>query len=97
VLSGLYRVESNQAAVVLRFGRLLGNSPEQQIKKPGLHFALPFFVDNVIKIPVYTVQEREITTHYKPEGSMVSANIDENGYVLTGDKNIVLIMAKIKY
>jgi membrane protease subunit HflK len=97
VLSGLYRVESNQAAVVLRFGKLTGDSPAQQIKKPGLHFALPFFVDNVIKIPVYTVQEREITTHYKPGGNVVSANIDENGYVLTGDKNIVLITAKIKY
>ncbi|MDR0301076.1 MAG: protease modulator HflK [Treponema sp.] len=97
VLSGLYRVESNQTAVVLRFGKLLGDSPERQIKKPGLHFALPFFIDNVIKIPVYTVQEREITTHYNPEGNVVSANINENGYVLTGDKNIVLIMAKIKY
>jgi membrane protease subunit HflK len=98
VLSGIYRVESNQSAVVLRFGRLLGDSPERQIKKPGLHFAFPFFIDKVIKIPVYTIQEREITTHYKQGGgSVISPDIDENGYVLTGDKNIVLIMAKIKY
>jgi membrane protease subunit HflK len=97
VLSGLYRVESKETAVVLRFGRLLGDSPERQIKKPGLHFALPFFIDKVIKIPVYAVQEREITTHYKPGGSVTSPSIDKNGYVLTGDKNIVLIMAKIKY
>jgi membrane protease subunit HflK len=97
VLSGVYRVESSQAAVVLRFGRLIGNSPEKQIKKPGLHFALPFFIDEVIKIPVHTVQEIEITTHFKPDGSAASPDIEKNGYVLTGDKNIVLVKAKIKY
>jgi len=97
VLSGVYRVESSQTAVVLRFGKLLGNSPEQQIKKPGLHFAFPFFIDKVIKIPVHTVQEIEVTTHYKPQGSVISPDIDKNGYVLTGDKNVILIKAKIKY
>jgi membrane protease subunit HflK len=97
VLSGVYRVESNQAAVVLRFGRLLGDTPEKQVKKPGLHFAFPFFVDKVIKIPVYTVQEIEITTHFKEGGSVISPDIDNNGYVITGDKNIVLVRAKIKY
>jgi len=97
VLSGVYRVESNQTAVVLRFGKLLGTTPEQQIKKAGLHFAFPFFVDRVIKIPVYTVQEREINTHYQPGGNVVSPEIEKNGYVLTGDRNIVLIRAKIKY
>jgi len=97
VLSGVYRVESSQTAVVLRFGRLLGSTPEKQIKRPGLHFAFPFFMDQVIKIPVYTVQEKEIITHYKPGGSVASPNIEQNGYVLTGDKNIVLIKAKVKY
>jgi len=96
-LSGVYRVESSQTAVVLRFGRLLGATPEKQIKKPGLHFALPFFIDKVIKIPVYTVQEKEIITHYQPGGNVVSLDIEQNGYVLTGDKNIVLIKAKVKY
>ena len=85
-LSGIYRVESSQAAVVLRFGKLLGETPEKQIKKPGLHYALPFFIDQVIKIPVYAIQEREITTHY-----------EKDGYVITGDKNMVLIRAKVKY
>jgi len=97
VFSGVYRVESSQTAVVLRFGKLLGNSPEQQIKKPGLHFAFPFFIDKVIKIPVHTMQEIEVTTHYKPQGSVISPDIDKNGYVLTGDKNVILIKAKIKY
>jgi len=97
VLSGVYLVESSQAAIVLRFGKLVGDSSEKQIKKPGLHFALPFFIDRVIKIPVHTVQEIEVTTHYKPQGSVVSPDIDKNGYVITGDKNVILIKAKVKY
>ena len=96
-LSGLYRVESSQTAVVLRFGKLAGSSPEKQVKKPGLHIAFPFFIDKVIKIPTRTVREIEVTTHYKPGGSVASPDIEKNGYVLTGDKNIVLVKAKIKY
>jgi len=96
-LSGLYRVESSQTAVVLRFGKLAGSSPEKQVKKPGLHIAFPFFIDKVIKIPTRTVREIEVTTHYKPGGSVASSDIEKNGYVLTGDKNIALIKAKIKY
>jgi len=96
-LSGIYRVESSQTAIVLRFGKIVGNTGEKQIKKPGLHFALPFFIDRVIKIPAHTVQEIEVTTHYKPQGSVISPDIDKNGYVITGDKNIALVKAKIKY
>jgi membrane protease subunit HflK len=97
VLSGIYRVESNEVAVVLRFGRLTGTTLEEQTKKPGLHFALPFFIFVIIKIPVHTVHEREITTHYGIGRGLISSNIERNGYILTGDNNIVMIMAKIKY
>ena len=95
VLSGIYRVESNEVAVVLRFGRLVGNTPDEQIKKPGLHFAFPFFVDEVFNIPVHTVHEREISTHYGADPS--HSNVEMNGYLLTGDNNVVLIRAKVRY
>jgi membrane protease subunit HflK len=98
LLSGVYQVESGEAAVVLRFGRLAGSAPETQIKHPGLHFSFPFFIDEVIKIPVQTVLEKEITTHCDPQGEgEISADITENGYLLTGDNNIVLIKAKVIY
>jgi membrane protease subunit HflK len=95
-LSGIYRVQSNEAAVALRFGKLIGK-PEKQVKKPGLHFALPFFVDEVIKIPVHTIHEREITTHFGSGNGLIDNNVERNGYLLTGDNNVVLISVKIKY
>jgi membrane protease subunit HflK len=97
VLSGIYRVQGNEAVVVLRFGRMTGNTPEKQIKKPGLHFAFPFFVDEVIKIPVYTIHERDIATHFGAANGLIDNNVEKNGYLLTGDNNVVLINVKIKY
>ena len=57
VLTGVYKVDSNEVAVVLRFGKLTGTTTEERIKQPGLHFAFPYIIDEVIKVPVETVQE----------------------------------------
>ena len=97
VLSGIYRIESNEVAIVLRFGRLVGNTQEEQVKKPGIHLAFPFFIDNVIKIPVQTVHETEIITHYGASGGAIVADVEKNAYVVTGDNNIALIKAIVKY
>ena len=144
VLSGIYRVESSEVAIVLRFGRIVGDLQSEQVKQPGIHFALPFFIDEVIKVPVQMVHEREIVTHFTagnesvrpPEtigsaagessgGSLLdlSSSLDGgtapdegnqfdegysppdplnnpptgDGYLLTGDRNIVLIKATVKY
>ena len=94
-LSGIYRVDSHEVAIVLRFGRLVGQTPEQQIRRPGLHFALPFFVDEIIRVPVQTLHEWEITTHYRM--GRIFPFVDMSGYLLTGDNNIVLIRANISY
>ena len=95
--SGIYRVQSYEAAIVLRFGRLRGNNPAEQIKKPGLHFALPFFIDEVIKVPIQTMQERDIMTHYIVWGNRILPDVDRNGYLLTGDGNVLLIRAAVLY
>ncbi|MBR2876067.1 MAG: hypothetical protein IKC01_02915, partial [Clostridia bacterium] len=52
VLTGVYKVDSNEVAIVLRFGRLVGTTASEQIKNPGLHFAFPYIIDEVIKVPV---------------------------------------------
>jgi len=97
VLSGVYRVESNEAAIVLRFGRLVGNTYEEQIKKPGLHFAFPFFIDEVIKIPVQTVHELSVITHFGEQRGLIPTNVEENAYLLTGDNNVVQLLADVKF
>jgi membrane protease subunit HflK len=95
LLSGVVVVQNDEAAVVLRFGKIMGQG-EDQIKGPGLHFTFPYIVDEVIKVPVGKVQEQSIVTHYG-EGSWISSDIPNSGYILTGDQNIILIKVIAKY
>ena len=94
-LSGVYRVDSHEVAIVLRSGRLVGDTLEEQVRRPGLHFALPFFIDEVIRVPVQTLREWEVTTHYRM--GRIFPFVDMSGYLITGDNNIVLIRANIRY
>ncbi len=96
VLTGVYKVDSNEVAIVLRFGRLVGTTTSEQIKNPGLHFAFPYIIDEVIKVPVETVQEITVETHYSAD-TAISKNIKNSGYVITGDSNLVLIRSVVKY
>lgn len=95
VASGVYVVESHEVAIVLRFGRLVGNTPQEQIREPGLHFAFPFFIDEIIRVPVHTIQEQVITTHYS--SGLISPLVERSGYLLTGDNNVVLIRVIVRY
>lgn len=93
-LSGVRIVKSGEVAVVLRFGKLVGNTYEEQVHEPGLFFAFPYIIDEVITVPVGSVKELTVTTHYT-EGEML--NSDQRGYVITGDQNIAVISASVKY
>ena len=51
--SGIRVVNNHEVAVVLRFGRLVGDTREEQVKEPGLLLAFPYVIDEVIKVPVH--------------------------------------------
>lgn len=93
-LSGVRFVKSGNVALVLRFGSLVGDTYEEQVHEPGLLLAFPYIIDEVIMVPTGSVVEQTITTHYT-EGYMQGWK--ENGYVITGDQNIAVISACVKY
>ncbi len=92
--SGVRVVKSGEVAMVLRFGKLVGDTPEEQIHEPGLLFCFPYFIDEVVTVPIDSVIQRTVTTHYT-EGQI--DNWSNSGYVITGDQNIALISASVKY
>ena len=94
--SGVYKVENGEVAVVLRFGRLTGENPGARIKQPGLHFAFPYVIDEVVKIPVGKIHQVTVKTH-SPNTSAIVSDITKNGYLITGDSNIILVEAAVKY
>lgn len=95
LLSGIRVIESGNQALVLRFGKLTGDSYEEQVHEPGLLFAFPYFVDEVIIVPTGGVFEQLVTTHYTGDGNSLSG-ID-GGYLITGDQNVAVVSASVKY
>ena len=94
--SGIRVINNYEVGVVLRFGRLVGDTQEEQIKQPGLLLAFPYVIDEVIKVPVGKVQEVSITTH-AAAADPTYADIASTGYLITGDENILHINATFKY
>ena len=92
--SGVRFVKSGNVALILRFGNLVGDTPAEQIHEPGLLLAFPYIIDEVVIVPTGSVIEQKVTTHYT-EGKM--KDLRSNGYVITGDQNIVVISATVKY
>jgi membrane protease subunit HflK len=93
LVSGFYKVDQTEEAVVLRFGRFY------KIASPGLSFKIPFGIDRVEKVPVqrtYTVQfgfrtEPGEETRYSREDYI------KESLMLTGDLNIVNVSWILQY
>lgn len=92
-LSSIRKVDTGNVAVVLRFGRLVGKTEAEQVHEPGLLFAFPYIIDEVVTVPVGSVIEQSVITHYTEDGT----DTVNGGYVITGDQNIAVIAASVKY
>lgn len=96
--SGIRFVKPGEVAIVLRFGKVVGETRDEQIHEPGLLFAFPYIIDEVITVPTGTVMERVVETHYTdPNLNLVDSNINNIGYLITGDNNIVTMKVSAKY
>jgi membrane protease subunit HflK len=98
VFSGITKVDTGEQALQLRFGKFIDRL------EPGLHFAWPKPIDEIVKIPV--VESRDITSDvgYRtadPDDPEPQDSYDFDpsfsGYTLTGDGNTVHIKATMNY
>jgi modulator of FtsH protease HflK len=76
--TGLYKVQPDEQGVILRFGKWIETTP------PGLHFHLPWPIDNVLFPKVTQINQLPLGS---PLASNSSATRDKQ--MLTGDENIV--------
>lgn len=83
LMTGFYQVQTNENGVVLRFGKYVDTT------EPGLHYHLPYPIEEVIKVSM--TQERSINLGVN-DGSY-ARNYRDNSFteshMLTGDENIV--------
>ncbi len=105
--SGVFVVQPNEVAVLLRFGRPVGVGTERLLQ-PGWHWAWPYPIDEKVRIPVGQSHAVTSTTGwYATTLAMEAANAEppaygflnpeSDGYTLTGDGNIIHVRATIKY
>jgi membrane protease subunit HflK len=86
LLTGFFRVQPNQQAVQLIFGKPFGLPAEQ-----GLHYNLPAPIGNVVVVNVQDLRRTVIGSHVAGSGGFgrgTRATSTEN-LMLTGDENIV--------
>lgn len=101
LFSGVFIVEQHKTALVLRFGEVTG-PPGRQVLGPGLHWALPYPIHEVVEIETGRIQETVIDTHWYNETIQTLINQEKgvnkesgelqpgvDGYCITGDTNIV--------
>jgi membrane protease subunit HflK len=90
-VSGITMVRPDEVAVVLRWGRLVGETSATQEHGPGLLFAFPRPVDEVVRVPVKRVWQLPVTVLAGGEDWSGGRTLDplRVGYALTGDHNIV--------
>lgn len=107
LVSGVTVVKENEVALVLRFGRLVGDTPSEQVREPGLLVALPFPIDRVVRVPTDLVREvavdeldaSDVQRRDDPYGEEQGDTIDllTEGYVITGDRFLMQTRMTARY
>jgi membrane protease subunit HflK len=99
LLSGITVVRSDEVAVILRWGRLVGDTPALQEHGPGLLFAFPQPVDQVVRVQVKHVWEVPVSALAAVATGEIEGTLDPltQGYAVTGDQNIVHLSVVARY
>lgn len=82
--SGLYRVEPQENAVVLTFGKWTSTRTE-----PGLGYALPWPIQEVTKVDVAFDRRVEIGFRDQPGSRAAGNDVADESLMVTGDENII--------
>lgn len=94
--SGIYSIENNEVGVLQRFGEIIDAGVQ-----PGIHYAFPWPVDQVSKVPFPKVERIHIKDFSQDflfgEGLSFSSLTGLGTYCATGDNNLVNLECVIQY
>ncbi|MPZ08930.1 MAG: FtsH protease activity modulator HflK [Kiloniellaceae bacterium] len=84
LFTGVYRVQTNEQGVVLRFGKWI------ETTEPGLNWHLPWPIEAVLTPSVTSVQQIDIGFQStSSERTRTRRDVEEESLMLTGDQNII--------
>lgn len=98
LLSGIFEVNEQQRALLLRFGRIVGKAGEQ-VYKPGWHFGWPYPIEKVVKVPTspQSLMVNKPFWYGSEQHGSGELNPLKDGSLLTGDYDIVHARLTISY
>jgi len=76
-----YTVEEHEKAAILTFGKYT-----KTVEEAGLHFKLPYPIEEAVLVPAKIVQRMEIG--YRENNGQLTV-VEDEAYMITGDENIV--------
>ena len=107
IFSGFFTVNEQEKAIILRFGKPVGLG-DQMLRGAGLHWAWPYPIDEVQRVPITEIQRvRSTVGWYGTTDALEAAGTEPlpgpslnpaiDGYALTADGNIVHSRATLRY
>jgi membrane protease subunit HflK len=107
LFSGVFTVQPNEVAVVLRFGKATGTGAGQ-LREPGLHWAFPYPIDEIVRLRVGQSQlVTSSTGWYYATAAEAAAGIEPpargtltpgvDGYLICADGNLIHARATLRY
>ena len=89
IFTSFYTVDDKQQAVVTTFGKVT------DITDPGLHFKVPFGIQQAHKVDVNVYQKIELG--YVTDANGKTATVEDESSMITGDYNIVNVDFFVEY
>ncbi|MCB9060732.1 MAG: FtsH protease activity modulator HflK [Halobacteriovoraceae bacterium] len=90
-----YTVQPDEQAILIRLGKYIGTYG------PGIHFKMPFFIDNINKVKTKSIHLAEFgfkTSNSKSRVTQYSGeNYDDEALMVTGDLNIAEVEWVVQY
>jgi len=108
--SGFFTVGPQERAIIIRLGKPVGEG-EKALLGPGLHYSLPYPIDEYVKVPITAIQKIRSSVGWFATTAAAETTGDDraalpvttpmdpqvDGYVLTADNNIVHTRATLTY
>ena len=88
LLTGFYRVQTDQQGVVLRFGEWVNTT------RPGLNWHIPYPVESVVTPSVEEINQIDVGFRSVGGGQR---DVEEESLILTGDQNIIDIDFSVQW
>jgi membrane protease subunit HflK len=89
LISGMYKIETNQQGIVLYFGKFYATT------NPGLNYMLPTPIGKLYKISVTNINKEEFG--FRTGSGERNTNVNDESLMLTGDENIVDIDFEVQW